>query len=83
MKGLSICIKDHDGKLDIPIHTNPGDVIIHNCNLIHSAGKNNSINKRRRAIGIIFIPIQCVLDKDLDDYYQKQLKEDIILQLKN
>ena len=78
--GLSLCLHEHPEETDIPIITESGDVLIHNCNLIHRAGKNNTEDKRRRAIGIVFIPTSCTIDPRLNKYHKEQLKEDIELQ---
>lgn len=80
--GLSMCLPDHDESLDVCMITNPGDVLIHNCNTIHRAGKNNS-NKRRRAIGVVFIPKICKIDERLKQYFDEQLLGDILLQKNN
>jgi len=48
--GLSLCLHEHEEKNDIPIIVEKGDILVHNCNTIHRAGKNIS-NRRRRAIG--------------------------------
>lgn len=77
--GLSLCLHEHPEELDIPIITQPGDVCAHNCNTIHRAGKNSS-NRRRRAIGLVFIPESCVDDSRLTKYHNERLKEDIELQ---
>lgn len=78
--GLSLCLHEHPEETDIPIYTNKGDLLVHNCNLIHRAGKNNSENRRRRAIGIVFIPKNCELDPLLVKYHNDRLREDIELQ---
>lgn len=78
--GLSLCLKEHPEECDIPMVCHSGDVFGHNCNLIHRAGKNNTIDKRRRAIGIVFIPEECKIDKRLEDYHNERLKTDIELQ---
>jgi ectoine hydroxylase-related dioxygenase (phytanoyl-CoA dioxygenase family) len=54
-----------------------GDVLVHNCNTIHRAGKNSSLDRRRRAIGIVCIPYECTIDPRLEKYHQDRLKEDI------
>lgn len=77
--GLSLCLHEHPEETDIKIETDYGDVLIHNCNTIHRAGKNNSKN-RRRAIGIVLIPNECKIDELLEKYHQDRLKEDIELQ---
>lgn len=76
--GLSLCIHEHPENTDIPIIVKKGDILVHNSNTIHRAGKNNS-QKRRRAIGIPIIPNDCVIDKRLETYHLEQLKEDIEL----
>jgi phytanoyl-CoA hydroxylase len=78
--GLSLCLKEHPEETDKVMITNPGDLLVHNCNLVHRAGKNLSADRRRRAIGIVFIPKVCVPDKRLVDYANQQLREDIELQ---
>ncbi len=77
--GLSLCLHEHPEEKDIPMITNAGDILIHNCNTIHRAGKNNTIF-RRRAIGIVCIPNECVTDMILEKYHRDRLKEDIELQ---
>jgi phytanoyl-CoA hydroxylase len=77
--GLSLCLHEHPEETDIIMKTDIGDILVHNCNLVHRAGKNIS-NRRRRAIGVVFIPKICKPDSLLVDYSNKQLKEDIELQ---
>jgi phytanoyl-CoA hydroxylase len=77
--GLSLCLKEHPEELDTMMITRPGDVCIHNCNTIHRAG-NNTTNKRRRAIGLVFIPTVCVNDERLTKYHNDNLRDDIELQ---
>lgn len=77
--GLSLCLHEHPEETDIVMKTEPGDMLVHHCNLVHRAGKNMS-DRRRRAIGVVFIPKICKPDCRLVDYSNKQLKEDIELQ---
>ena len=77
--GLSLCLKEHPEETDEIMIVNAGDVLVHNCNLIHRAGKNNS-KRRRRAIGIVFIPESCTIDPRLRKYHDDRLKEDVELQ---
>lgn len=77
--GLSLCLHEHPCETDVRIDTQPGDLLVHNCNTVHRAGKNTS-DRRRRAIGVVFIPKNCQRDERLYDYFQKQLEEDIELQ---
>jgi len=78
--GLSLCLHEHPEETDIPIITKKGDLLIHNCNTIHRAGKNNTTDRRRRAIGLVFIPDNCVIDDRLLKYHNARLKKDIELQ---
>jgi phytanoyl-CoA hydroxylase len=78
--GLSICLHEHPEEHDIPMIVSAGDVLAHHSNLIHRAGKNNSENRRRRAIGIVFIPDECKQDDLLTKYHNDRLREDIELQ---
>lgn len=78
--GLSLCLKEHPEELDHRVDAYPGDILAHHCNLIHRAGKNNTENKRRRAIGIVFIPERCSIDPRLRGYHNDRLREDIELQ---
>lgn len=78
--GLSLCLHEHPEETDIPIIVKKGDVLIHNCNTVHRAGKNNSLDRRRRAIGLVFIPENCTQDPRLVKYHKERLKEDIELQ---
>ena len=81
--GLSLCLPNHPEHLDIPVPVVPGDILVHNSNTIHRAGKNNTINKRRRAIGIPLIPSNCTLDVKLAEQHKKRLEQDIQLQQKS
>lgn len=78
--GLSLCLHEHPEETDIPMITHKGDLLVHNCNLVHRAGKNESENRRRRAIGIVFIPKNCEKSPRLVKYHNDRLIEDIELQ---
>jgi len=80
VQGLSKCLHEHPEETDIKVEVKAGDMLVHNCNTIHRAGKNSSKNRRRRAIGIVFIPDECKIDPLLEQYHQELLKEDIELQ---
>ena len=78
--GLSLCLHEHPEEKDIPMICKSGDLFVHNCNLVHRAGKNNSVSRRRRAIGIVYVPNDCREDELLVKYHNERLKEDIELQ---
>lgn len=78
--GLSLCLHEHPEETDQIMITGPGDILVHNCNLVHRADKNTSSHMRRRAIGVVFIPQICKPDQRLMKYFHDQLREDIQLQ---
>lgn len=78
--GLSLCLHEHPEETDIKLSTQKGDVLFHHPNTIHRAGKNTSNDKRRRAIGIVFISKSCKKDERLMKYFEDNLKHDIELQ---
>lgn len=78
--GLSLCIHDHPVDTDIPIVTAPGDVLLHNCLTVHRAGCNQSIDRRRRAIGVAIVPNWVGKSTQLESYYGELLRHDIELQ---
>lgn len=78
--GLSLALHEHPEETDIPVCTQKGDLLVHNCNLVHRAGKNSSENRRRRSIGVVFIPGNCVDSALLVKYHNDRLREDINMQ---
>ena len=78
--GLSLCLKEHPSETDILMNVKKGDLLAHHCNLVHRAEKNNSTNRRRRAIGVVFIPKECKKDNRLVQHHEDMLREDIELQ---
>lgn len=78
--GLSLCLHEHPSETDEIMRVHAGDLLVHNCNTIHRAGKNNTKDRRRRAIGIVFIPKKCKTDDRLLNHHNNMLKQDIELQ---
>jgi ectoine hydroxylase-related dioxygenase (phytanoyl-CoA dioxygenase family) len=78
--GLSLCLPQHPEENDIVMCTEPGDLLIHNCNMVHRAGNNKSKDRRRRAIGIVIIPNECQIDPELNEQHNRRLRDDIELQ---
>ena len=78
--GLSLCLHEHPEETDLKMETKKGDLLVHNCNLVHRAGKNSSADRRRRAIGVVFIPTNCEESARLVGYHNDRLREDIELQ---
>lgn len=75
--GLSLCLNKSYDANQIPVYTNPGDVLVHFSNTIHRAGANTTTDKRRRAIGIVIIPDTCIIDPILMKWHKKMLAEDL------
>lgn len=78
--GLSLCLHEHPEEEDQAKIVKAGDLLVHSCNLVHRAGANVSENRRRRAIGMAFVPVECEIDKRLQGYHEDQLRKDIELQ---
>lgn len=74
--GLSLCLHDYPEENNKPKIVKAGDVLIHPANTIHSAGKNNSMDRQRRAIGIVYVANDAKNDPELVEYYNKLLEED-------
>lgn len=72
--GFSQGIADYgaeDYAAEIPIHCQPGDVLIHHGNTIHRAEANRSTTRHRRSFALVFQGISCQRD---DVAYQRYLQ---------
>lgn len=76
VKGLSLSLKEHPHEGEIAAIMDSGDVVAHNCNVIHRAGANKSF-RRRRALGVVFTPKVCGISEYLHKQYEKNLSEDL------
>lgn len=63
----------HDFKLYTP-NFNPGDVVLHHCNIVHEAKANNSLNARSN-IAIRIFPLSPQFDVNLKAKYQDFLSQ--------
>ena len=73
-QGLTEYGTDDDIKNEIPVPAQKGDLIIHDSLTIHSASKNLSKTRNRRALGFIFYSAKSKENNlDIEDY-KKQLE---------
>jgi phytanoyl-CoA hydroxylase len=78
--GFSQGITDY-GELDttneVAFHASPGDVLVHDAMTIHRADGNQSANRTRRAIGIVYYSDRARVDEDAVLAYKKKLKREM------
>ena len=74
--GMSICLKGYPTEKELAMCVPAGTVLAHHCNLVHRAGANRSKARRRRAIGLVFVPSACGTDARLLEDHQQRLRVD-------
>ncbi len=76
--GFSSGIKSDDlqGIKRVSLSLNPGDLIIHHCNIVHEAKANRSLNARSN-IAFRFFPFEPIYDDELVKKYEKFRKSSI------
>lgn len=65
--GFSQGISDYgeaDRQHEVPIHAQPGDLLIHHGNTIHRADANRSATRHRRSFALVFKAPSCRRDED-------------------
>jgi phytanoyl-CoA hydroxylase len=75
--GFSQQIGDYgpdDVAREVPIHLQPGDVMVHHGNTIHLANANRSATRHRRAFAMVFKGISCQRDEEAFAIYQASAK---------
>jgi phytanoyl-CoA hydroxylase len=75
--GFSQGITDYgpdDEAREVPIHLQPGDVVVHHGNTIHRADANRSATRHRRAFAMVFKGVSCCRDEDAYQRYLAALK---------
>lgn len=78
--GFSQGITDYgsaDTTAEIAVTAKPGDLIVHDAMTIHRAGGNKSINRTRRAIGLVYYSAAARVDEAADLAYQAKLKSEM------
>lgn len=79
--GFSQQILDYgsaDVDKEIPIRAKPGDLLIHHSLTIHTAGRNNSTTRSRKALGLIYFGVSAKEDVEAKAAYQRKLQEERI-----
>ncbi|MEE2715577.1 MAG: phytanoyl-CoA dioxygenase family protein [Verrucomicrobiota bacterium] len=79
--GFSQGISDYDPEADEVIClAQPGDLLTHHAMTIHRADANTSISRNRRALGFIFYGESAKEDSVAHATYQRQLRQEMIVQ---
>lgn len=76
--GFSRKISDYtkaDEEKEVPVPIDPGDLIAHHCMTIHRT-ENNTSDRSRRAIGLVYHSKRAKVDQARRDAYTKKLKEE-------
>jgi len=78
--GFSQGITDFGKELDIdnevPVPAQTGDVLVHHSMTIHRADGNNSANRSRKVLGIVYFGESAQEDKEAKESYRKQLEKE-------
>ena len=80
--GFSQAISDYDSEADDEIIclAQPGDLLAHHALTIHRADANTSATRSRRALGFIFYGESAKEDSVAHATYQRQLRQEMIVQ---
>ena len=79
--GFSQGVSDYDSEADEVIClAQPGDLLTHHALTIHRADANTSISRSRRALGFIFYGKSAKEDTVAYECYQRQLRQEMIVQ---
>jgi phytanoyl-CoA hydroxylase len=68
---------DADRAAEVPLHAQPGDVLVHHALTIHRADNNNS-DRPRRALGLVYFARRAREDQEKKEAYQKSLTKELI-----
>ena len=79
--GFSQGISDYEPEADEVIClAQPGDLLAHHALTIHRADANTSATRSRRALGLVFYGESAKEDSDAHVAYQRQLRQEMIVQ---
>ena len=80
--GFSQAISDYDSEADDEIIclAQPGDLLAHHALTIHRADANTSATRSRRALGFVFYGESAKEDSVAHATYQRQLRQEMIVQ---
>ena len=76
--GFSQGITDYgpqDETREVQIHLQPGDAVVHHCELIHRAEPNSSQSRHRRAFAMVFRGVSCQVDEAGYQRYSEQVRK--------
>lgn len=76
--GFSQGIVDYgpqDEAREVQILLQPGDAVVHHCELIHRAEPNTSTTRSRRAFAMVFRGVSCQVDEAGYQRYSEQVKK--------
>jgi len=76
--GFSQSLVDYapaDRDREVPVHAEPGDLLVHHCLTIHSADANRS-DRDRRAMAAIYYSSRVTEDVEASEAYMRSLHED-------
>jgi phytanoyl-CoA hydroxylase len=76
--GFSQGIVDYgkeDEAREVQIHLQPGDAVVHHCELIHRADPNLSQSRHRRAFAMVFRGVSCQVDEAGYQRYSEQVRK--------
>ena len=75
--GFSQGITDYgpnDEQSEVAVHFQPGDAVVHHCEVIHRAEPNRSTQRHRRACAMVFNGASCRVDEEGKQRYLKSSK---------
>lgn len=63
---------------EVAFHAMPGDLLVHHALTIHRAGGNRTLDRSRRALGLVYFAAHAREDSAMQKEYQKKLTQDRI-----
>lgn len=80
--GFSQGITDYGNEEDLSnvkaFPAEPGDLLVHHCMTIHSAGPNTTTDRTRKALGLIYFGESAELDLEAKEAYNKSLNLQVL-----
>jgi hypothetical protein len=64
-----------DQMAEVAVEMQPGDCVIHHCNVLHRADPNLSATSERRAVACVYQAKSCEIDWAHKEYMAKQIQE--------
>lgn len=68
---------EHDAAREVAVPADPGDLLVHHALTIHHAGANQSSDRQRRALGIVFFSERARPDAAALAAYQRRLTAEL------